>query len=175
MFETVELRHGKGDVDRELDFSSTDSCPELMQYFLDQIGLPAPDEFVCLSVQLGGKENPLVGAYGTPYRLKPEYFEKVSIVCAGDFSNVMSKAIVAYLRRNKPLTEWRDYFTELSASMTVAERFQELRKAAERRDKIGTYAEARIYGRSEDEWFEPVEPIAGDGDLLHIEFDELDE
>lgn len=172
MSETVELRHGKGDVDHELDFSSTDSCPELMQYFLDQLGLPAPDEFVCLSVQLGGKENPLLGAYGTPYRLKPEYFEKVRIVCAGDFLNVMSKAIVAYLRRNKPLTEWRDYFTELSASMTMAERLQELRKAAERGDKIGTYAEARICERCEEEWFEPVGPEAGDGDLLNVEFDE---
>lgn len=175
MFETVELRHGRGDVDRELDFSSTDSCPELMQYFLDQLGIPAPDEFVCLSVQLGGKENPLVGAYGTPYRLKPEYFEKVSIDCAGDFLNVMSKAIVAYLRRGKPFTEWRNYFTELPAGMTMADRLQELRKAAERGDKIGTYAEARIYGRCEDDWFEPVEPESGEEDLLDIEFDELAE
>ncbi|MGA2277711.1 MAG: hypothetical protein ABSG00_08910 [Terracidiphilus sp.] len=59
--------------------------------------------------------------------------------------------------------------------MTMAERLQELRKAAERGDKIGIYAEARIYGRCEDEWFEPVEPEAGDGDLVDIEFDELDE
>jgi len=175
MSETVELRHGKGDVDCELDFNSTDSCPELMQYFLNQLGLPAPDEFVCLSVQLGGKTNALVGAYGTPYRLKSEYFDKVRVVCAGDFLNVMSKAIVAYLRRDKPLAEWRDYFTELSASMTMTERLQELRKAAERRDKIGTYAEARIYGPCEDEWFEHVESEAVDGDLLNIEFDELDE
>jgi hypothetical protein len=175
MSETVELRHGKGDVDHELDFNSTDSCPELMQYFLEQLGLPAPDEFVCLSVQLGGKENALVGAYGTPYRLKPEYFEKVRIVCAGDFLNVMSKAIVAYLRKGKPLSEWRDYFTELPASMTTAERLQELRKAEKRKDKIGTYAEARIYGRCDDEWFEPVEPEAGYEDLFDINFDELAE
>lgn len=171
MSETVELRHGKDDADRELDFNSTDSCPELMQYFLEQIGLPAPDEFVCLSVQLGAKENKQVGAYGTPYRLKPEYFKKVRIVCAGDFLNVMSKAIVAYLRKGKPLSEWRDYFKELPARMTNAERLQELRKAEERKDKIGTYAEARIYGRCEDEWFEPVEPETGYEDIPDIKFD----
>ena len=170
MSEAVELRHGNGDIDCDLDFNSTDSCPELMQYFLDQIGLPAPDEFVCLSVQLGSKKNELVGAYGTPYRLKSEYFEKVRIVCAGDFLNVMSKAIVAHLRTCKPLAEWRGYFTELPASMNTAERLQELREAAGRRDKIGSYAEARIYGRCEDDWFEPVESEAVDGDPLNIEF-----
>ena len=61
MSETVELRHGKGDVDHELDFSSTDSCPELMQYFLDQLGLPAPDEFVCLSVPTRGQRESALG------------------------------------------------------------------------------------------------------------------
>ena len=171
MSEIVELRHGSGNLDPELGYQSTDACPELMGYFLEQLGLPSPGQFVSLSVQVGDKENALVRAYGAPHRLKPEHLEKVRIVCAGDFLNVMSKAVLACLREQSPICDWRHYFVELPGSMTTAERLEKLREADERNDRIGTYAEARIYGPCEEDWFENIDPEEDYEDALNIEFD----
>jgi hypothetical protein len=90
----LELRTGVESDEADLSgYEEVDACAQLMEYFLEQLALPVPDHFLCLSVEFADARESLAKVYGRPFALKPEYLDKVDIVCSGDFLNVMARAL----------------------------------------------------------------------------------
>jgi hypothetical protein len=154
----LELRMGVESDEADLSgYKEVDACAQLMEYFLEQLGLPVPDHFLCLSAEFADGRESLTKVYGRPFALKPEYLDKVDIVCSGDFLNVMARALHAYLTKNVPLEDSRHHFTILTR-MTPEEKRQALCAAHNSPDRVGTYAEARIFSAFEPSWFVEREP-----------------
>jgi hypothetical protein len=154
----LELRMGVESDEADLSgYEEVDACAQLMEYFLEQLGLPVPDHFLCLSVEFADGKESLAKVYGRPFTLKPEYLDKVDIVCSGDFLNVMARALHAHLTEHIPIKESRRHFAILSG-MTPEEKLQALCAAHNSQDRVGTYAEARIFSAFEPNWFLEREP-----------------
>ncbi len=134
-----------------------DACAQLMEYFLQQLGLPVPDHFLSLSVEFADGRESLAKVYGRPFALKPEYVNKIDIVCSGNFLNVMARALYAYLTKNVPLEDSRHHFTVLTG-MIPEDKRKALCAAHNSPDRIGTYAEARIFSAFEPSWLVEREP-----------------
>lgn len=154
----LELRIGVESDEADLSgYEEVDACPQLMEYFLEQLELPVPDHFLCLSVEFADGRESLAKVYGRPFALKPEYLDKIDIVCSGDFLNVMARALHAYLTKNIPIQASRRHFTILTG-MTPEEKGQALCAAHNSPDRVGSYAEARIFSAFEPNWFVEREP-----------------
>jgi hypothetical protein len=149
----LELRIGVDSDEADLSgYEEVDACAQLMEYFLEQLELPVPDHFLCLSVEFADGKESLAKVYGRPFALKPEYLDKIDIVCSGDFLNVMARALHAYLTKSIPIQESRRHFTILTG-MTPGQKLQALCAAHNSPDRAGSYAEARIYSTFEPNWF----------------------
>jgi hypothetical protein len=159
-------------TDRGLDgFTSSDGCSALMEEFLKSLDLPYLKTFVCASVRplpstkgVRGISQPTFCSadnYGQPHVLKPELIPRVLLVCAGDFQNVMTQALLAYLRHGQPLSEFRQYFWDLSDSnLDVAVKMESIwkahRKVGQIKKKFGDYAEVRLPGPASKDWSSTV-------------------
>jgi hypothetical protein len=139
-------------------FTSTDLCSELMEEFFRRLGIPTPDVFISLWVRRrNAPSSPLPLCYGPQYMLKPEHFDKVAIVCSGDFLNVMSKALSQLLRDGTPVDQHKHKVSVLQ-KLSVEEKIQQISRADETKGENAKYAEVRIYNAFHTEWFIASEP-----------------
>jgi hypothetical protein len=136
-----------------------------MEEFLRTIGLPYPRNFVCASIQPvanhdtrgSGVQPPICSAnsYGQPHVLRPEFAERATVACAGDFQNVMTTAYLGYLHDGIPFSEYKQYFWDLR-NLDEASRSDHISKAHRRvvelGKKFGEYAEVRLPGPAFAVW-----------------------
>jgi hypothetical protein len=158
-----ELRIG---IDEEVldpeDYTSSDACGDLMEEFFKRSGIPVPDAFICLSVRSAEKltklrtagrgDSSLATLYGRQYALRPEYLDKVEIVCSGDCLKLMEAAVCAYIRDGTPLQDGAKKITVLHG-LSVEERAKAIWEAHQSKGLNAQYAEARIYAPFNSEWF----------------------
>lgn len=149
-----ELRIGiDEDVSDPEDYTSSDACGELMEEFFKRSGIPVADAFICLSVRSAeeltklrdaGRSNySLAAVYGGQYTLRPEFLDKVEIVCAGDCLKIMENAVCAYLRDGTSLQDGAKRITVLRG-LSVGEA-KAIWEAHQSKGPNARYAEARIY------------------------------
>jgi hypothetical protein len=158
-----ELRIGIDDDELDPEgHESSDACPDLMDEFFRQLGIQVPDHFICLSIRpvdelsklRAGRraDNSAATMYGRQYALKPEYFDEVEIVCAGDCLKIMESAVVAFIKNNVPLTESANRFVVVRG-MRPEDRAKAMWQAHLSKGHNARYAEARIYAPFNSEWF----------------------
>jgi hypothetical protein len=156
-----ELRIGIDDDDPE-GYESHDACPDLMEEFFRQLGIPVAEQFICLSIRSADEvnklqnrrwvDNSVAALYGRQYALRPEYLDKVEIVCAGDCLKIMERAVVVYIKDKVPLAESANKIT-LLRGMQPDERAKAIWQAHLLKGANAKYSEARIYEPFKSEWF----------------------